>query len=327
MTANTIIRMKSFSELAILNQLLQDGDVIAIDGIRDESYVVENGQTRRVRACVLPEGYFPKPAPAPVIEETSGSQPVLTNVTLRRALDEGFENETEFAKAQLRGFQQTMRQERAASRPAEAVRKVREFSPSQFVEHPSELVDLVSFRASLRQTMQALVSTADYDPACEIIAIKEYDGMAQQAERHMYGVEQQAEATKKEIARLHRESPDDTEIPIVQIERLEERLRGLRVQYFHFREKHRVALELREQAVGVSGINWPPYVSIKDRAQRGEQEWRAKQRRKTFSSGNVAVMTDAEFREQAKGLRPYQPRNNGVDAAGSERSPGADPTE
>lgn len=339
-----IIRMKSFSELALLNQLLREGDVIAIAGVRDESYVFENGQPRRVRACVLPDGYFSKPQQLDVPDTVSGSQPtvVRVNATAQRAAAEGYASEAQMGNSELaaklreekleadaRRF--LLRQQKARQK-REAKTKVRhrlqkQFEYTDLYELPQQALTPDEKEAifhAMRNVFWDAVALCDYHPSLAIAALKEADDMIRAAEKQRYNCIEAGEAEKRKIA-MYRRASTNGEIDGEQIRQAEERLHGLRWQAWHFSQKIHVYLEERETLVLKIGIRWPAYRPQAHRYALSPDQYRSEKRRQEAQLAGLKGKSELEYRNWLRDREEYVPSRDGIQGAGaSETTPSTD---
>lgn len=197
-------------------------------------------------------------------------------------------------------------------------RKPRVFHVSQMVERPDELVDVAAFDRDIAGQLQALVSLGDWDPALEYAQLKEWDALCACYERLKHNTVLYAKGVQDQIQRVYRDAGSDGEIPRLQVERLTERLQGLRVQSFYYSRKFKVCLQEREKAVGRSGIEFGPYVSIAERAKKGAQAWAAKRLQRAADLDLLNALPKERQEELLQKVipnRPYQPRLDGVDGA------------
>jgi hypothetical protein len=208
---------------------------------------------------------------------------------------------------------------------APAKREPRVFHISQMQERPEDLVDGPAFDRDVAIQLHRLVSLGDFDPALAYAQLKEWDGLCAMYERLKFNTVEYAKGVQEELQRVYREAGTQDEIPRAQIERLNEKLQGLRVQCFYYSRKFKMALAERELAVGRSGIDFAPYVSIAERAKKSAQAWAQRKRQRASELDRLIGMTDGQYRQlQESGLladRPYTPRLNGVEAGDDAGTP------
>lgn len=166
-----------------------------------------------------------------------------------------------------------------------------------------------------RWAAKIMCQESDWDEDLRIAGPKIIDQLLYMAERLAHNVEQAQKRTVEQITALQRDTMND-EIPVVQLERLERRLKGLRVQQRHFQLMF-YSFELeREPTIARSGIeNWDQFEGLKKRAERSHQAYVSKVRQRTSLSMVIENMTDAQYREWVAKTRRYEPRANGVDAS------------
>jgi hypothetical protein len=305
---------------------------------------------RYVLACPIPEGYLEQQARLNTMLRQRQTSKIMP-ATAKAMAEQGYQSVEEFAAAQMRAHLQetayvtekvahTEETETGAvpvgqvpmgegrvlpsfvrEQPLEPGRS-HVFHPSQMDGDPSSLIDEAEFDRSITATMKALVSTSDWDPALEYAQLKEWDGLCFMYERLRTNVIDRAKLVKDELARLTRETDDETEIPLLQVERLQRQLSGLRVQVYNFSRKFKAAKAAREAAVNASGIDFGPYISIADRAKRSAQAWASRKTARQMQLDRLIGLTPEELaKANLDRLRrfdetpaEYRVRLNGVDA-------------
>ena len=170
----------------------------------------------------------------------------------------------------------------------------------------------------LRRAMRMILHAADWEGSLLIAPPKIADQMLYMCERLLHNVQNALKETAAQLNAATRQSMGD-EIPRQQIDRLEWKQAGLRVQERHyemmtfaFKEEHYLAVQSYEN---VTQRSWGAYEGIKKRAERSAREYRSKVRRRSSMSMVIENMSDAEYRQWVDNTKRYEPKLNGVDAA------------
>lgn len=169
---------------------------------------------------------------------------------------------------------------------------------------------------------------ADWDASLEIAGPKIADQLLYMCERLLFNVQSALKAAAEQLAAVSRQTIGD-EIPRQQLERLEWKIAGLRVQERHyelmayaFKVEHERAVRIYEHA---TDRKWGAYEGIKARAERSARAYRSKVRQRTSVSMVIENMSDAEYAKWVDNTKRYEPKRNGVDA--SEEVTGVDTTD
>jgi hypothetical protein len=176
-----------------------------------------------------------------------------------------------------------------------------------------------------RDAARMMWQGADWDDSLKIAMPKIMDQMLYMTERLLFNIQNALKETADQLSALARQSMGD-EIPRQQLERLEWKQAGLRVQERHyqlmefaFKAEHQMAVHDYEEATGRS---WGAYEGIKKRAERSARAYRSKVRQRTSLSMVIENMDDAEYSAWVEKTKRYEPRHNGTFAAtGDELSP------
>jgi hypothetical protein len=204
------------------------------------------------------------------------------------------------------------------------------FTPREFRQSLDPV--LIAMTAEERNERVALYRTAakmmwngaDWDDSLNIVSPKIMDQLLYMCERLLYSVHEALHKTGQEIKALQRQTMND-EIPRQQIERLEWRQAGLRVQERHFelmayafKSEHDLACRYWE---GATGSKWGAYEGLKARKERSAREWRSKNRRRSSLSMVIENMSTEEFNQWVAKTQRYEPKLNGVEASDEEATP------
>jgi hypothetical protein len=205
--------------------------------------------------------------------------------------------------------------------------KVVRFTPHQFRRRidPLKLAltsEQLNDKVALYQNAARMMwNGADWDPSLEIAAPKIAEQLLYMCERLLFNIEKALRDCAQQLNALSRQTMND-EIPRQQIERLEWKQAGLRVQERHyqlmtyaFKAEAEAAKRYYEAGTGRS---WGAYEGIKARAERSAREWRSKMRRRSSLSMVIENMTTEEFNRWAENTKRYEPKVNGVDLSDDE---------
>lgn len=298
---------------------------------KDEISLIDS--TYFVHASPLPAGYLAHQQRLVELSHRRETSNVRM-VAAERMKAEGYTSAKEFNEAQLREAARWISNndyplDRVLTEPLlnlEAprkpnpvvVRKRRPFHPSQVDEEPLSLISIEDQRRIIDQARLAariLEGTADWDAALTIIPCKMIDSIfLYGCERILHQIEEQGRAVVDQLAKVDREATSE-EIAENQKDRLNAKRIALRVQHRHMALLHKGFTEERDGTVSRAGIDWPQYLSIKQRAERGVQAFRQQKRARSARLDRLRGMSETEYRAWQKGQTPYKPRHDGVDAA------------
>ena len=169
-----------------------------------------------------------------------------------------------------------------------------------------------------RDAARMMWQGADWDESLKIAMPKMMDQLLYMTERLLFNVQNSLKETADQLNALARSSMGD-EIPRQQLERLEWKQAGLRVQERHyqlmefaFKAEHQMAVHDYEEATDRS---WGAYEGIKKRAERSARAYRSKVARRSSLSMVIENMDDEEFARWVDSTKRYEPKHNGVDAS------------
>jgi hypothetical protein len=305
-----------------LQELMAGGEIAMIDG-------------RYVHACPIPEGYLETMQRVVTLrhQRVTSHVKLVAEETMKA---EGYTSAREFSVAQMREaarwinnndlpLPRVLTDEVTDLEPPpvrELRRKRRYFDPADMDMDPLELLSIDDQRRIVDQArlaVRVLEGTADWDAALQIVPPKMIDSIfLYGSERIIHQLEEQGKAITQKIAELQRDSTSE-EITNNQVDQLEARRMALRVQLRHMQLVRKGFLLEREDVVGRAGIDWPKYLSLKERAERSVQAYRQKRSRRKAQLETLRTMPEHEYRKWLRSQSAYKPRHDGVDA-----DPGAD---
>ena len=337
--------MSNAFQKALKNKPMMPDHLIYTDGVfareaefgsiapipNDEISLIDS--TYFVHACPLPAGYLDHQIR--LVELTHRRE--MSNVQMvaaERMRVEGYTTAKEFNDAQLR---EAARWIGTADYPLDrvlttplidleaprkpnpvVVRKRRHFHPSQLDEEPLSLISVEDQRRIVDQarlSARILEGTADWDAALTIIPCKMIDSIfLYGCERILHQIEEQGRAVVDQLAKVDRDATSE-EIASNQKDRLNAKRIALRVQHRHMSLLHKGFTEERDGTVSRAGIDWPQYLSIKQRAERGVQAHRSQKKARAADLDKLRGMSPAQYQAWQRDQRPYKPRHDGVDAA------------
>jgi hypothetical protein len=176
-----------------------------------------------------------------------------------------------------------------------------------------------------RQAARMMWNGADWDPSLEIASPKIAEQLLYMCERLLFNIQKALRDAAQQLNALSRQTMND-EIPRQQIERLEWKQAGLRVQERHyelmtfaFKAEYEAAKHAYEAGTGRS---WGAYEGIKARAERSAREWRSKMRRRSSFSMVIENMSTEEFNRWAENTKRYEPKLDGVAVSDDDAEPG-----
>lgn len=172
--------------------------------------------------------------------------------------------------------------------------------------------------AQMRLALRLLVDACDWDPSLEIVGPKIADQMLYMCERLAFNVGDRMRETAQQINATSRQTMND-EIPRQQLERLEWRQSGFRVQERHFQMMEHAFKAEREIVVsayeGATDRSWGAYEGIKLRAERSARRYREKVRKRSALSMVIENMDAEEYARWVEKESRYEPRLDGVAAS------------
>lgn len=297
---------------------------------KDEISLIDS--TYFVHASPLPAGYLEHQQRLVTLTHRRETSQVRM-VAAERMKAEGYTSAAEFNAAQLREAARWIGTDdypldrvlttplidlEAPRKPNPVVvRKRRHFHPSQLDEEPLSLISVEDQRRIVDQarlSARILEGTADWDAALTIIPCKMIDSIfLYGCERILHQIEEQGRAVVDQLAKVAREATSE-EIAENQKDRLNAKRIALRVQHRHMGLLYKGFMEEREATVGRAGIDWPQYLSIKQRAERGAQAYRMRKNARKADLDQLRGMTDLQYKKWQDGQPAYKPRHDGVDA-------------
>ena len=215
------------------------------------------------------------------------------------------------------------RPDKPAKRNAKPVR----FTPREFRRKmdPVALGMTAAERADkimlYRDAARMMWQGADWDESLKIAMPKVMDQLLYMTERLLFNIQTSLKETADQLNALMRQSMGD-EIPRQQLERLEWKQAGLRVQERHyqlmefaFKAEHLMAVHDYEAGTGRS---WGAYEGIKKRAERSARAWRSKVRRRSSMSMVIENMSEEDYARWVDTTKRYEPKADGTAASDEE---------
>ena len=164
-------------------------------------------------------------------------------------------------------------------------------------------------RDTARQ-VEAMGSLADFHPDLEVVPVKIADFITRGFEKLLDNLQNQGQQLRAELQVAYREY-EDNEIGIVQIERLEKRLEGLRTQYAAVKPMYEGALNARTAIAGRLPFEWPSYRTMTEMKQANMT--RRRMRESVSEAARWIGKSEAEYRRHLVEVKETPLITNGVE--------------
>lgn len=160
------------------------------------------------------------------------------------------------------------------------------------------------------RAIEGLCSIPDFHPDLEALTIKVADGVARSLEKIMDNLMTSGQQLAAELKVAYREY-EDNEIGIVQIERLERRLEGMRTQYAVAKVMFEGALNARSAIAGRLPFEWPSYRTMTEMKQANMVKRRMRESVKEAT--RLIGTSEAEYRRRLVEVKETPLLTNGVE--------------